>query len=148
MSLGKPVKDGKAFHQGVRPVSAKRFQQRWQPSAPFWLSRCSANVRFVDRRLSRAPFKPEGLISTCWVRVRRKRSLSDRTRETPVYQPNRCTNDNGVEAKGLEPSNLLTASHILGVRDGSSLAVTCALPGIICSEPFSPVQQDPAPLLT
>jgi hypothetical protein len=36
-----------------------------------------------------------------------------------------------VEAMGLEPTNLLTASHILGVREGSSSADTGSLPGVI-----------------
>jgi hypothetical protein len=45
----------------------------------------------------------------------------------------------GVEAKGLEPSNLLTASHIFGVRESSPEDITGSLPGSIvqgCSGPF------------
>ena len=36
-----------------------------------------------------------------------------------------------VEAMGLEPTNFLTASHMFGVREGSSSAATGALPGTI-----------------
>ena len=36
-----------------------------------------------------------------------------------------------AEREGFEPSDLLTASHILGVREGSLSATTGALPGII-----------------
>jgi hypothetical protein len=35
-----------------------------------------------------------------------------------------------VEAMGLEPTNLLTASHVSGVREGSAAAAIGALPGI------------------
>jgi hypothetical protein len=48
-----------------------------------------------------------------------------------------------VEAKGLEPSNLLTASHIFGVQEGSSSAVIGVLPGSSvqsCSDPFSGIR--------
>ena len=44
---------------------------------------------------------------------------------------------------GLEPTNLLTASHILGVREGSASAATSALPGTIVqsgSDPFSGIR--------
>ncbi len=44
---------------------------------------------------------------------------------------------------GLEPTNLLTASHILGVREGSASAATGALPGTIVqsgSDPFSGIR--------
>jgi hypothetical protein len=48
-----------------------------------------------------------------------------------------------VEVMGLEPTNLLTASHILGVREGSASAATGALPGTIVqsrSDPFSGIR--------
>jgi hypothetical protein len=37
--------------------------------------------------------------------------MGDRTRELPLEQAQRRDVDNGVESKGLEPSNLLTASR-------------------------------------
>jgi hypothetical protein len=48
-----------------------------------------------------------------------------------------------VEAMGLEPTHLLTASHISGVREGSASTATGALPGTIVqsrSDPFSGIR--------
>jgi hypothetical protein len=37
-------------------------------------------------------------------------SAGEAKQEMPIHQGKRCDSDNEVEAKGLEPSNLLTAS--------------------------------------
>jgi hypothetical protein len=51
----------------------------------------------------------------------------------PVYQGKRCIFHNPVEAMGLEPANLLTVSHILGVREGHRRPLQAVYQGLLSS---------------
>jgi hypothetical protein len=53
-----------------------------------------------------------------------------------------------VEAMGLEPTNLLTASHNFGRSGGFSIDRYRRSTRDYCPEPFRPVQRNPSPLLT